>query len=39
VPQVATLPPVELKEAARGDCRPGWMFLLLDTAHRAGSCY
>ena len=27
VPQVATLPPNELKEMARGDCKPGWMFL------------
>ena len=35
VPQVATLPPGELEGVARGDCRPGWMFLSLDTM---GSC-
>ena len=29
MPRVATLPPGELKEAARGDCRLGWMFLML----------
>ena len=38
VPCVAILPPGELKEVARGDCRLGQMFMLLDTAHRAGSC-
>ena len=27
VPLFTTLPPGELKEAARGDCRLGWMFL------------
>ena len=36
VPRVATLSPRELKEEARGDCRLGWRFLLLDT--QAGSC-
>ena len=35
VPQVATLPPGELEGVARGDYRPGWMFLSLDTM---GSC-
>ena len=35
VPQVATLPSCELEGVARGDCRPGWMFLSLDTK---GSC-
>jgi len=33
-PRVATLPPGELKEAARGDHTSGLMFLLLDTAQR-----
>ena len=37
VPQVAfMLSPREPKEEARGDCRLGWRFLLLDT--QAGSC-
>ena len=31
VPRVATLPLGEQKKVARGDRRPGWMFLLLDT--------
>ena len=35
VPQVATLQPGELEGVARGDYRPGWMFLSLDTM---GSC-
>ena len=30
VPQVATLPPGDLNGVARGDCRLGWLFLLLD---------